>query len=199
MPLPPSRSCVPATVCPPQGAPSLPTGATSVLGGWRDTGAVGAGACSVPALSGGCLCCPQIPLLSLAQSQLPPSFLDLPNPSNPREDLAGPPLACVILPATPLSGYHCSRFPYEETGLEVRASQLRRVRAGFHWASQPLSQCAYLSWTAEPHLKSLCSGDGCINMFPLCLCGPVPSPGSGVTSHGSWVSSGPVPDCIGSC
>lgn len=69
------------------------------------------------------------------------------------------PVVCVIILHPHYKvGIIVPIFPYEETGLEVKESQLRKVRAGFHRDSQPLSQCADLSWNAGATPMSLCSG-----------------------------------------
>lgn len=131
---PPSRSCVPAAAaCPPQGAPSLPTGATSRPGRVEGKGGSGGWDMLSPALSLWLALLSSVPTI-IAKSQLPLSFLDLPNPSHSRERSSwrwttfpgvknGVPLVCNILQAVLSSGSYCSHFPYEETGLEVKVSQ----------------------------------------------------------------------------
>lgn len=47
------------------------------------------------------------------------------------------PLVYNILQAVLLSGYYCSHFPYEETGLEVKVSQAQKSQRWFPGTLKP--------------------------------------------------------------
>lgn len=138
------------------------------------------------------------------QRQLPPSFLDLPNRSYSSERPSWPfttspgvknctPLVCNILQAILLSGYYCSHFPYEETGLEVKASQAQKGQSWFPGTLRP----------SEPK-PCACVKNYCLSWNGLCPGGPPHQSASSMfvlshlLGHGSGTSSDPLPDYVGS-
>lgn len=188
-----------------RGHPPCQLAPLAVLGGWKGKGAAGAGTCSVHALSLWLALLSSVPTI-IAQRQLPPFFLDLPNRSYSNERPRGRftaspgvkncmPLVCNILQAVLLSGYYCSHFPYEETGLEVKTSQAQR---GQSWFPGTLR-------LSDPKPMCMCVEKCCQSWNVLCLGGwPHQSASSlfvpsHLLGHGSRASSDPLPDCVGSC
>lgn len=202
MPLP--RGAVSPRLCARRrGHPPCQLAPLAVLEGWRGKGAVGAGTCSVPALSLWLALLSSVPTV-IAQRQLPPSFLDLPDRSYSSERhswrfTTSPgaknctPLVCNILQAVLLSGYNCSHFSYEETGLEVKASQAPKGQNWFPGTLRP----------SEPK-PCACIENCCLSGNGLCPGGwPNQSASrmfvlSHLLGHGSGTSSDPLPDCVGS-